>query len=60
MADIYYTVVGLEKCNREQTDRQRTDRETNYRGHSNRRTDGTPGEAGQYRNVPLLLYFPNF
>ena len=34
--------------NREKTDnRQRTDRETIYRGHSNHRTDGTPGGAGQ-------------
>ena len=30
-AAIYYIAVGLEKSNREQTDR-----ESNYRGHSNR------------------------
>ena len=26
MPDIYYTAEGLEKCNREQTDRQRTEK----------------------------------
>ena len=31
---IYYTAVGLEKCNREQRTHRHTDREFNYRGHS--------------------------
>ena len=35
---MYYTAVGLESVtDREQTNTQRTDRESNYRGHSNRR-----------------------
>ena len=41
----------VEKCYR-QTDREKTEnRETNYRGPSNRRTDGMPGRAGKYSTI---------